>query len=281
MRWNVHQQKLERRGHSQPSFKNPLFTKQPWQHFIIERLNLFIWLFCLAFLSIIYALFYSPLLQISRIEVRGTVSIPAEILDEKFIRWQLEQRRFAVFSQRNILLFSKSWLAENISNTYSTESLSIDKKLPHTLIVDIVEKKPQLVWQTGDQRYYLSEQGIATSSVDAVEAAGNIPSLTDESGEPINVGDAALSPEKLTFITSLIAQSNAWDTVAIIGLSVANRMSVQLNVHTEAGYAIYFDMSRDLEQQVTKLERILDTKVQEQQPTEYIDLRIGDRVYIK
>lgn len=281
MRWNVHQKRIERHSHSRPSFKNPLFTKRSWQQFVIERLSIFAWILILGGLGIVYLLFYSPLLQINRIEIKGTVSIPAETLDEKFVRWQLDQRRFLIFKQSNILLFNKSWLTENILNQFSTDSLVIDKKLPHTLIVTIVEKKPQLIWQTGEQQLYLGEQGIVSSTVSSVDVTDDVPTVTDESGEAVSPGDTVLSQDRISFITSLISQSGSWMNVTVTGYSITSKISVQFNVHTEAGYDIYFDMSRDLDQQIEKLNRVLETKIQEEQPSAYVDLRIGDRVYIK
>jgi len=282
MRWNFRQKKLQRKKLREPIYQNPLFTKKTWQTFIIERFSFFGWLTILVSLLIIYLIFYSPLLKITKIEIQGVDHAAAKTIEEKFIKWQLDQRKWLIFKQNNILLFSKKWLRSNLEEKYAPQSLVIDKKFPHSLYVEINEKSPEFIWVTNDQYYYLDQNGQITASISDKNKVENLTLIYDESNETVKPGQAVLTETKVSFIKQLISQMNEITAIEIDSYSLPNSFNTQFNIQTTAGYKIYFDTSKDLDTQVTKLKRVIDEKdIPSQPPAEYIDLRIGDRVYLK
>jgi cell division septal protein FtsQ len=273
MRWKFHRQRES---------KNPLFTKPNWQQFIIERFGFFGWMVILIVLVVMYLIFYSPLLAITRVEISGTQNISPQVLKEKFINWQLHQRRFGIFTQNNILMFSRKWLGEQIARDYNLASLKVDKKFPHTLRVTLVEKKPDLVWVSGGINYFLSESGEISSVISNGEQLADLPLIYDDSNSAARAGQAVLTVDKVSFIHGLITRLKQMPSVEVTAYHMLNGQGTQFNVQTKAGYTVYFDTSKDLEAQVAKLQRILDDKAFKNKPArEYIDVRLGDRVYYK
>lgn len=282
MRWNFRKKRLQKNEPGQPTYRNPLFVKKTWQTFLIERFSLFGWLTIFFVLALIYLIFYSPWLRITNIEISSSPNISATTVDQKFIRWQLEQRKWLIFRQSNILLFDKGWLEKNIKSTYSLTSLTIDKKLPHTLRVAMTEKSPELVWITGGKYYYLSENGEIVSEITAPDRRAELPSIFDDFNAGAKPDQAVLTPEKVLFIKNLLNGMKEVSEVEVASYHLPTSLGTQVNVLTKAGYAIYFDMSKNLDTQLNKLKRVLsEQSTKDSPPKEYIDVRLGDRVYLK
>jgi cell division septal protein FtsQ len=281
MRWNFRENKVNRNRDNEPTYKNPLYAKTNWQAYVIARLGTFGWLTLLGLLLIIYAIFYSPWLSIINIKIDGTNTSTAAIIGERFVSWQMSQRKWAIFRQNNLLLFDSAWLKENLQSKYSLSEVVVKKKLPHTLEVTVHMKAPALVWVTSDAYYYVDETGNVSTQVSISESTVSLPHVFNDSNEAPQQGSQVLTPEKIQFITAMTLQLNQLTGVKILSYSMPHNLSTQVNAKTEAGYVIYFDSSISLDTQMEKLRGVLDTKIKESKPKEYVDLRIGDRVYIK
>ena len=282
MRWNLHQKKIQKHHQQAPAYKNPLFAKKTWQLYVIQRIGLISWLTILALIVFIYFIFYSPLLQITKVEIKGTVDISPTTIKEKMVDWQMQQGRWVIFKQNNLVLFDQNWLVSNINQEYPIESINITKDFPNTLVVSIVEKKPEFVWVSNGQYYYISSNGLIDQKIENSEPAASLPHINDESNEEISTGQEVLNEQKLSFFKELNIALIAMPSVNIIAYSVPNIIVPQINVSVEEGYQIFFETNKSLEQQINKLKRIIEEgTIIKENPQEYVDLRIGDRVYIK
>ncbi|MDD5039862.1 MAG: hypothetical protein PHY34_01800 [Patescibacteria group bacterium] len=280
MRWKFKQYKRHLPSSSRQS-PNPLYSRTSWQSYVIEHFSIFGFGLILIILLFLYFFLYSPTFNINRVKIEGTDRITAQIIDEKIIRWQLDQRRLLVFKQRNAFLFSTKWLRKNINAHYGFETLEIKKTLPHSLTVTIKEKIPEFIWSTGAMRYILAADGTAASKLDDTAVLVDIPTILDEQNSPIQPGDSVITPEKVVFIKTALLQLVDLDAITIASYSFPHRLSTQFTVHTENGYVIYFNTNKNFETQLTKLKTFLSTLELGKEPKEYIDLRIGDRVYSK
>lgn len=281
MRWDFRNKRLKKSGRQETTYQNPLYAKKNWQQYIIEKFNFFSWLTLLVFISFVYLIFYSPLLIIKKIEINGTINIPAKILEQDFIKWQLQQRKWLIFKQNNILLFSKDWLRKNIENKYGFDSLIIDKQFPNTLKIDITEKTPKLVWITGDKSYYLDENGFIASQINNIESATNLPQIIDEGNSDVRPGQEILTSSKINFINELINKISKVKSIEIENISTPHQLSTQVNVNTTIGYQINFDIMQNIDDQILRLNRVLAESETGNSPQEYIDLRFGERVIVK
>ncbi len=274
--------------------KNPLFSKKSWQQYIIERLGTFGLLIILGILLLLYIIFYSPIFQITKVEVSGPDSVIAKDINDKYIVWQLEQRRLVVFRQNNVFLFDTDWLQDNIESKYSFTTLIIDKKIPKTIIVTFEKKSPEIIWDSGGIFYNINEYGIVASLKNKTDDTVSIPIITESSesaddnenintapSKKLNPGDELFSDDKMEALDAIIKEIDQIKDFTVTGYSLPHRLSTKFMVQTDQSYEIYFDLSKDISQQMDKLIQVLATKVKEEAPQSYIDLRVGDRVYMK
>lgn len=261
---------------------NPLFTKRNWQSYVIEHFSTFGLLVIFLILGSVYLLLYSSLFAVTRIEIQGTETISPTTLDQKYVRWQLGQRRWLLLTQNNTITFDSSWLKENINNNYGLESIEVKKKLPHTITVTLIEKKPELIWAIADAQYYIGQNGQLTTLSILTDVPPTLPLLYDESNTPVQPGDTVITSEQVLFLNELFAKIASIQDLEISKYSVPNNLSTQVNARVGERYTIYFDSSKPLDKQIEKLERVLkDEAFLKQPPREYLDVRIGDRVYYK
>ncbi|XOU94897.1 MAG: cell division protein FtsQ/DivIB [Candidatus Kerfeldbacteria bacterium] len=284
MRWNFRNKKIEENSESEkkPSFKNPLFIKSDtWKDFIIENKELIGLMLLLIISIIIYLILYSSIFKINKVELIGFDKISAKTISKEYIGTQLNNYRLLLFRQDNILLFNKEDFVRNINNNYSLESINIDKKFPHTLIITIQEKSPFLIYSTNNSKFYLDENGIISSKITDDTDNDKITIITNDANEEASANETIFSNDKIVFILNVVEKLPKIDSINVTSYSIPNKISYQLNVNVEQGYSIYFDMNKDINEQTNKLRRILDESESGDAPTEYIDLRIGERVYIK
>ncbi len=281
MRWNNKQKRIQRDSATGPAYKNPLFTKKNWQAFIVERFSFFSLALLLFFLVLVYIFLYSPLFAITSVTINGASDSNALYIKDKIVEWQAAQTKWLIFRQSNILLFSSSWLKDNINSYLNPESVDIDKQLPHTLSITIKERQPTFIWSTDQSFYYLGLSGVIATEISNIDEAPALPALYDESNQPVRAAEQVLSEDKMQAIQSIIDSLNEIETVTYTTFSMPHRLSLRLNVHTENGYLIYFDVSENIQTQIEKLNRVLTDTVPNTPPQEYIDLRIGERVYLK
>lgn len=293
MRFNYRQRRYRKKS-SLGRLRNPLFSKPSWQQYIIERLGTFTLLTILVVLLFIYILFYSPIFQITNIEISGPDQKVALEINEKFVRWQLEQRRLLIFRQHNILLFDTDWLIENIELKYSFATLKINKNLPHTLKIEFLKNSPKLIWQTNNNYYYIGENGIIASHTNSISENSSVPIIIEKSesadedekvdlnpSKTLSPGDELFTQDRMNAISAVIDEMETVKDFAVTGYSLSHPLSTKFIILTDQSYAIYFDISKSIPNQIEKLVQVLATKIKEQTPQSYIDLRIGDRVYIK
>ena len=281
MRWNFRNNKLEKSGLRDPIYRNPRHVLPQWKNFIFQHFSELGWFLLLAILLLVYLFYFSPIFAITNVEITGVGRPTAGQISEKYVNWQLSQKRFKIFPQKNLLAFDTGWLEENITNNFFLDTLEITKKPLHKLTITLKEKSPELIWQSSDKYYYLDATGQLSGLIASDQVPANIPIITDESSSDAAPGQQIVSQEKNSFILRLMILLKELNDLEITGISTPHPISPQINISVKDGYKIYFDQTKDLDSQSAKLERILNGSEGEIKPSEYLDLRIGDRIYYK
>ena len=284
-----------KKDYQKKNFQNPFFPKtQKLKRRLFKRFWLILIIFIIAGL---YFLNSADQLRIENIEVAGNEYIKGQDI-ESVIWEQTTKKRWFLFSQSNIVFFSKNSAKKALAGNYFFDQLSIKKKYPDTLEVKVKEKISSLLWVSGGGQYYLDLRGIVirkltgddllikagegqTDVVRSEASSGRYPLIYDQSNTPVEIGQPAVSPKVADFIVNLTNQLNTGADFDISHYNIVGPDSREIILVTNEGWAARFNLEDSVRSQGDLLLSILYQKVEDRNSLEYIDLRFGDKVFWK
>lgn len=233
----------------------------------------------LAVCILIYWLFLSPAFQITRISLESSLSLPQDKLAE-IVKDQLGQFRFKIFPQYNIFALDTRALGKRIKEAFIVEQVVITKDRPDLLKVRITEKPRSAIWVSRNQAYALDSQGVVIGPTNPPQ--DNTLTIYDSSGGAVTNNSAVLNPLHFAFLTRLV-QDGQIQTLGPRFFIIEGAQAAEVTLKVKEGWQIHFDMNSPLEEQLGHLELTLrNTVAPDKRPAlDYIDLRFGERVYVK
>lgn len=183
------------------------------------------------------------------------------------------------------LLFDSQGLTNELKEQFpeiaaATVTVPIITRRP---IVRIQTTKPGFILVSGQEAYLIGANGIALLNMrDAQNVADlGLRSVNDESGIDIQPGKAALPQEQALFISAVIEQLEK-QGLQIESLTIpTSPYDLHIRIK-DTPYFVKFNILEDPKQQagsLIALKKKLDAdKVT---PKEYIDVRVGERVFYK
>ncbi|OGY44452.1 MAG: hypothetical protein A2729_02200 [Candidatus Buchananbacteria bacterium RIFCSPHIGHO2_01_FULL_39_14] len=284
-----------RRDYQKKSYFNPYFpqrrkkkAKKKWLLVLILMVLFFLGVFSFSRL---------PDWQIKNIEVFGTEFINQDDI-QNLILHQLEKKRFFIFSQKNILFFSK-WQAMVVLNkNYLFEDLEIDKKYFDTLRIKIKEKVSTLIWISGENKYYLDLTGKVIKAVENNDliikktsgetqvirpalTLGQYPIIYDQSQAPVKIGQNAINQDLVEYLVALHKEADLSPDFEVSYYEFLKSDFSEVNLVTRDGWQAKFLTNDNPKNQIHLLTRILLEKVKDPKKLQYIDLRLGEKVFLK
>ena len=274
------------RVYSARSYQNPFFNRRRKK---IRRISLKIKFLIALVIALIagltWALFFNAYFLIGHVNIEG-----AKLIDQNKIYHIIDQQLQAsgFFNQQNIFIFSKSRAKKEILNNFNVKDLRINKNLPDTLVISFTEKTPVAVWLENENYYYIDSDCNVLSQVDSlsVDATRFIilenelnDSLISQSGEGRQV---SLATEYVLFGL----QASKWAAQEGIGINnifKINQLEKTMRMQIDAGPHVYFNIDNDEQTQLNKLKILLAEKLNENELSKlnYIDLRFGDKIFLK
>ncbi len=288
-------QRLEEHGRGK--FINPYFQHRNIRR--TKRLRLLVAAFFVLTLAAPVAVVASPLYRIKTITVAGLTTIPEQDVTA-FVEAMLEKKRIGVFSQRNRIFLPVEVLKNELQQTYQFSQLAVD--VNRTAIHVFVEEKiSEVVWVTGDQMYFLDldgtivrelytqerqqiDQRLGRELVDPLEETGAVlaptmPIIFDDSNTSVIVGTNPIQPITVSHvidfdkgIRKLIIHPKTY--------GLPSQGTSWMRIDTDMAYDILFDATLDTEAQWEVLRSVLQGQ-EGLLAEEYIDIRFGNRVFVK
>lgn len=277
---------------------NPLF---PHKEKPSRRLWVLIALIVLATFLIAagIAVVFGPWLRIREVVVTGAVTLPVED-----IRVPAEQiltgRRFLILPANHRWFVKKHDMGTRLQQTLPLKSASVTTQ-GSQLQIDVVEDVFLIAFQSGDVMWFLDRSGVvlreATPEEKAVllirlgeaEASPDIalpplnpvmPIIKDKSAAPRVAGDGVYTAE---IITNLVVFDEG-----LRGLMVRPKLyetedpeEPWFTVRSDKPFAILFDAAQPPRQQLAILKTVFDEYFATEQEVRYVDIRFGQRVYIR
>ena len=281
-----------RKDFENKTFRNPFFEKRRQPH----RKGVF---FALGGIFLIGGFLFLGYwqLQITTVTIDGADDQVAQTIHQAATS-QLAQRRFFIFPQSNLIFFNKKQLVETLKNQYQIAGVNVIKK-PRSLNIAVGQQLYRIILISGNTQYYLNDVGLVITEVSAnnqltitpvgqgVElvrsgiSASAYPVVIDQSNREISIGGIALAPEKVAFITELVAAFATNRLPDITTLEIRSPAADDLVANTRDGWYAYFSFENSVFQQVNKLLVIINERVTDLARLEYIDLRFGEKVFYK
>lgn len=231
---------------------------------------------------IIFVGFWCSLSASPRISITGKTELLRQTSD---YQKSFDDIFAASVFNKNKLTINTSNIANEIQEKHpeignATVVVPFFSRQPKVVVTSI---KPAFIVSSQNDSYLIDEYGIATARIQDVKNIVNLGlvTITDEAGIKIEQRKPVFSQEQTNFLREIIYQlSAAGKSVSSISIPVsAYDIKVQIK---DAKYYVKMNMQGDPRAQAGKyisVERELDKS--KKAPSEYIDARVDDRVYIK
>ena len=264
---------------------------------IKKRLKFFLYtIVLLGFVfSVNYWFFFSSLLVIDKIEVRGERGEEHQQLSA-LVYQKLKQKKWHLLPQSNYFLFSADQFAQELKHQDINPpvfEISVQKVWPNKLLLSFKKRIPRLriitINESEDKEtdikisqhdYLVDDKGFVVD--DTPQDLGDEPVVyLDLFGDKNFKGGETILGEGT--VNNLIKLYNIF-TNTNTGLSVAYFRLIQqemsaVKVYTDQGYYIYFSFDYPLQKQINHLILSLNKIGEQRNKLEYLDLRIEDRAY--
>jgi hypothetical protein len=244
-------------------------------------IKVFQFFICLIFFGGIGYFLYSPILNISNIDIR----VDSEIL-QKDIKSKSEDLIQAhnhwYYNNKNILLARSDILERELQKEFpQIKSITIKRTMNRSLELTIELRNPLFTICENSICYNISDDGMNIGN-DSVSA-----SLISVRGiAPKSRGELVLSEREIRWFKTIVQTYNQIDGMKVSSISIEQKSDNRILgvfVYTEQGYYIMLDLDTDIVYQAGALKQVFISQIPpEQRPNlQYIDLRVKDRVYYK
>lgn len=257
--------------------------------------------FALVFGGIFYFLFFSEYFSIKSVAVEGQRTIQGKDI-RGAVAFVLSSKKMGVLPLNNFLLLPDEKLRASLIEGFpKIATLEIKKMSPNRLGVIISEREASGIWclvsrdlvmaspdplRSGTKRdgtqetcFYFDKEGVAFE--ESSKSVGSlILSVEDEREKTRYMGEVVLEEERIEFflkIKELVDKNFPF----IIKNFVIKRDG-EIELLTSGIWRILFDKTAAPEFQLSNLKYILDEEIGPRiNELEYVDLRLGNRVYYK
>jgi cell division septal protein FtsQ len=251
----------------------------------------------------IYFFIFSNFYNVTDIQVSGNEVIATDdVLD--ITGQYLSQNQLFILKNRNIFLFSKNAIKKRLNEVIILEDLKVDKILPNTIKLTLVEKNSAIKWLSNDNEYLLDNQGqiikryyvSATPQIFVVQPGNNAsnttPVASNESkfiklrnlaNQPVNLGDYVIKAENAGFILELANKIKDVEYLKFTEIDLPNAYPQYLSVIMAGNWQIQLNLLDSVSLQLNRLNLLIDQKIKKENLNrlEYIDLRLGESIYYK
>ncbi len=235
----------------------PRLTLNPWRNaaaWRAGRLKFFAAL-VLAVLALgLFQLFSLPTFFVENITWTGSRFLSPD-----------ELNRAAGIQGWNIFFISPDEVESALVKLPEIQAANVSLALPNTVSVEVSERTPSFVWQSGDNTYWVDQGGVAFQVRANLEG---IMWVRDMDSRPVKLGER-VNADGFNAVVSL---HNAWpDGPRLFEWSDARGLSV-LDQH---GWLIYFGRANQMADKVAELRIITDQIAKDNRKISFIDLGSG------
>lgn len=233
-----------------------------------------------------YLIAFSPLFNIRVLAVRGSRAVSEEAVTAA-ARNVARGRRWYIFPEQNLFFFSAAELRQNLSGNPYLKNLTVNRRVPGTLIVNISERTATALWKSRQRWFAIDDQGQVLGEVSSPTPTATRPVLTNSATlEDPQAGERVIAGNALELARRLKESLGSLSGFHVALFDTAKLAQGTITAVTDTGLLIYFNAAADLPAQVSKLQIFAAEKERAnanwQRGLHYLDLRFGEtRVYYR
>jgi len=238
--------------------------------------------------SIGYIFVCSNFLNIYKIDVRGASRVDKnQIID--IVERNVDNQIMSCIKKRNYFFVDEKQIIEDILQDNRLKNISITKKFPDTLIVEVQEYDSVVVWCKSEalESCFILDGAIAKRQVtmdDLVIIENQHFVIVDETHQDISVDDRVMAEEYLEKIKILGKELLYVLNVGIEQpFKVASRGSHEVRFMTDEGWYIIIDLSQDSDE-ILDIAKLFVKRVDlpaRRSDLEYVDMRFAEKIFYK
>lgn len=200
---------------------------------------------------ILYILFSSPGFFVYRAEIKGNAAVS-----------QREIYNVSGIDSQSVFWLSSSEIAQRIMALPNIKSASVSISLPAEVAIEVVERHPELIWQTGDTIWWVDQEGTIVPPKNEVEGMLRI---IDDDRQPMAAG-YQIDP---TIINGAQILRILAPDVLIIRYSRVHGLTVA----TPEGWPVYLGDGNEIKAKLVVLTTILTDLKERNIVPAFIDMR--------
>lgn len=244
--------------------------------------------FLIIIFSILYLVVFYSGVQVENIVISGNHKISSKEIEGLVlnnINNKILQFGEMNINSKSIFLVNNNKLSTEILNKFSTiEIVTINRKLPKTLFLNIQERSPVAVFCPSQDRqncYPIDSNGIIFDPIDStLKELPVIVQIIDQTSLP--VGERVVEQNIMNLFINV---RNNLENKFQIGVKEMLIVSLaRINIETDDGWKIYFDLisNSNVDAQILKLRLLIENEVPESERSnlKYIDLRPKGRAIV-
>lgn len=215
----------------------------------------------IALLFVTWFFFASSYFSVKTIQIKGRVS-------------NQTKNAIAKLYGKNIFLIGGAKAEDNLTRQEpGIKRINILRGIPSTVIVDLIERRPAIVWKTQDKSFLVDKDGYVYRDSD-----GQYPLVVDDQNVPVRVGGRISTSTFIGFILGLNQKIKTTTGLTLDHIEVPET-TYQIRVLTKGGPELKLDTSRSLTEQLKDIKYIIDNY--SGQSKNMIDVRVPGFAYIK
>lgn len=272
----------------QKSYNNPFFESRPRKtanvkkrssfRFAERKLLIILVVICIILIVGFWFSFYSSYFMIKHIEARGEGRLDTFAIEQ--LAWdQIHDSDFILWQQKNIFIFDEEELIETLKLKYAFNEIIVEKKLADKIIIKYNEKEHSMIWFEKGIYYYADPLGYIIERIGDQNENKDYPIVENVSEFVVNNSKVTIDQELIKNVFVLNDKFKKIDDMTISRFLIESN-STTLKIVLENGPNLFFNIVGDLDKQINKIETLKNDILKEDFfKKEYIDVRIGDRVY--
>ncbi len=274
-------------------YENPLFAhkkqKSSWKKYLAIPVAIFV------LILIAWGLIVIPWLRINTINVEGLVTIYPDSIEQS--AWNfIDNPVLGVLPGEHVWFVRLEKLQEALKDEFQLKTTEVSRD-SRTINIEASERITRAVWVTNDQMYFLDSDGLVIRELSELERAeveqqintqiapsqslqSTVFTIWDLDNHAVELETQIVSPILLSTVEEF-DQLLRDTTIQPISYIIDNKDEVWLTIKSTLGVDIYLNGVGDAQEQFNNLQLIIEEYQDSIHELEYIDLRFGNRVYVR